>query len=682
MKKILSLTAALLTVCSFASAQIQDLASPDGKLVVSFKLTDTETPTYSVKYDGKDMLMDSPIGIMLDMGSKPTLQGLPQGREAGNGDFTKNLTLVSVKDNEAVADYSLDRIKVAHVNHKYVQRVITLQNASRQNIEFEFRVSDNDIAFRYNIPVGQQRKSTRVLFENSGFTFPDGTTTFLTDQSDAMIGWQRSKPSYEEGYTNDGPMSKKSGYGHGYTFPGLFHVGENGWVLLCETGVSSRYCGSRLGDCVNNTYKIEFPMPDENNGNGTVCPAVRLPGSTPWRTITVGSTLAPIVETTVMWDYVEPVYETTHKYKYGRGTWSWIVWQDASCNWDDQIKFIDLASAMNFEYILIDAGWDQNIGYDRMEQLIKYANSKNVDVFLWYSSSGNWNDITQSPINRMDNSVVRKKEMAWLEKVNCKGIKVDFWGGDKQETMQLYEEVLSDADDHGLMCIFHGCTMPRGWERMYPNYVGSEAVLASENLIFDQHFCDVEAQNTALHPFLRNSVASMEFGGCFMNRHIRRGNAGGNTRRTTDCHELATTVLFQNAIQNFALTPENLAGSGAEVKDYNAPGAPAPRICIDYLKEVPTTWDETVFIDGYPGKYIVLARRSGDRWYIAGNNATGGELRLDLDLPMLDKGDEFTLFSDELKTREPVRSSMKLKSKTFRITMADQGGFVAIKETR
>ena len=200
MKKILSLTAALLTVCSFASAQIQDLASPDGKLVVSFKLTDTETPTYSVKYDGKDMLMDSPIGIMLDMGSKPTLQGLPQGREAGNGDFTKNLTLVSVKDNEAVADYSLDRIKVAHVNHKYVQRVITLQNASRQNIEFEFRVSDNDIAFRYNIPVGQQRKSTRVLFENSGFTFPDGTTTFLTDQSDAMIGWQRSKPSYEEGY--------------------------------------------------------------------------------------------------------------------------------------------------------------------------------------------------------------------------------------------------------------------------------------------------------------------------------------------------------------------------------------------------------------------------------------------------------------------------------------------------
>ena len=158
---------------------------------------------------------------------------------------------------------------------------------------------------------------------------------------------------------------------------------------------------------------------------------MRLPGSTPWRTITVGADLKPIVETTVMWDYVEPLYAPSREYVYGRSTWSWIVWQDASCNWDDQVKFIDLASEMGWEYILIDAGWDENIGYERMEQLIKYANSKNVDVFLWYSSSGYWNDITQSPINKMDNSIIRKQEMAWLEKVGCKGIKVDFWGGDK-----------------------------------------------------------------------------------------------------------------------------------------------------------------------------------------------------------------------------------------------------------
>ena len=223
MKKIFAFAVGSVLACMGVFAQdgagIPDLTSPDGRLVVSFNLTGTESPTYSVKYDGKQMLEDSPIGIMLDMGSKPTLEGLPQGREAGNGDFTGNLTLVKNTVESAQVDYTMDRIKTAHVNHAYNAAVIELQNAARQNIEFEFRVSDNDIAIRYNIPKPRQRASTRVLFENTGFRFPDGTTTFLTPQSDAMIGWQRSKPSYEEGYSNDGQMNVRSQYGHGYTFP-------------------------------------------------------------------------------------------------------------------------------------------------------------------------------------------------------------------------------------------------------------------------------------------------------------------------------------------------------------------------------------------------------------------------------------------------------------------------------
>ena len=194
MKKIFAF--ALVSMLAFVgvsaqeSAGIPDLISPDGRLVVSFNLTGTENPTYSVKYDGKQMLEDSPIGIMLDMGSKPTLEGLPQGREAGNGDFTKNLTLVGTLTDNGTVDYTMDRIKTAHVNHEYSKAVFELQNEARQNIEFEFRVSNNDIAIRYNIPKPRQRASTRVLFENTGFRFPDGTTTFLTPQSDAMIGWQ------------------------------------------------------------------------------------------------------------------------------------------------------------------------------------------------------------------------------------------------------------------------------------------------------------------------------------------------------------------------------------------------------------------------------------------------------------------------------------------------------------
>ena len=179
-----------------------------------------------------------------------------------------------------------------------------------------------------------------------------------------------------------------------------------------------------------------------------------------------------------------------------------------------------------------------------------------------------------------------------------KGIKVDFWGGDKQETMRLYEDVLSDANDYGLMVIFHGCTLPRGWERMYPNYVGSEAVRASENLVFGQHECDIEAQNATLHPFIRNAVGCMEFGGCFLNKYLNKMNARRPIRRTTDEFELATAVLFQNPIQNFALAPNNLED--------------APAYCLDFLRGVPTTWDEIRYIDAYPGKYAVIAAINAD----------------------------------------------------------------------
>jgi hypothetical protein len=405
-------------------------------------------------------------------------------------------------------------------------------------------------------------------------------------------------------------------------------------------------------------------MAEENNGNGSTGAAFSLPGVTPWRTITVGSTLKPIVETTIAWDVVKPLYETANNYKYGRSTWSWILWQDESINMSDLKQYVDLAQSMGYEYTLVDAGWDVTIGRDKMPELINYAHERGVEPFIWYSSSGYWNDIVQSPTNCMDNPIIRKKEMQWLKSIGAKGIKVDFFGGDKQETMRLYEAILSDADDNGLMVIFHGCTLPRGWERMYPNYVGSEAVLASENIYFQQHFCDEEAFNATLHPFIRNTVGCMEFGGCFMNRRMSRDNNSRNYRRTTDAFELATTVLFQNPIQNFALAPNNL-------KD-------APEVCMNFLKTVPTTWDETVYIDGYPGKYVVLARRHGDTWYVGGVNAQKEALTLNLNLPMVKKGDKYSIIYDG-KDNEPVGESRTAKTAAVKVVMPANGGFVIVK---
>ncbi|MBO4664323.1 MAG: glycoside hydrolase family 97 catalytic domain-containing protein [Bacteroidaceae bacterium] len=664
------------TVGAFAQHSV--VSGPDGKLKLDFDLKNGK-PVYSVTYDGVQMLDESPLGFV-----------------ANFADFSQNLTFVKASEKHLAYDYTMDRSKFANVKVDANNLVVTLKNDKGMTYDIDFRVSNNDIAFRYVIPnqpdrAHEKKFSIRIMKECTGFDFPSSTTTFLTPQSDAMVGWKGTKPSYEEEYDYEAPMAKKSRFGHGYTFPGLFHVGgadaeatqkqgkkkveakPEGWVLVSETGVSSSYCGSRLSDMKGDgLYTLEFPMMEENGGNGTIEPAFALPGATPWRTITVGTSLKPIVETTVPWDYVEAQYATQNKYKYGRGTWSWIIWQDNSINYDDQVKYIGLAKAMGYEYVLVDNWWDNNIGKKRMEELVRYAKTQGVDVFLWYSSSGYWNDIEQGPINIMSNPIVRKQYMKWMKSLGVKGIKVDFFGGDKQETMRLYEAILSDADDNGLMVIFHGCTIPRGWERMYPNYVGSEAVLASENMFFGQHACDVEARDVATHPFIRNAIGCMEFGGCFLSRTINKGNDAskhGSKRVTTDCHELATTVLFQNPIQNFALAPENLNEIGKG-------GAPA--ICLDYMRNVPTTWEETVFIDGYPGKYCVLARKSGGKWYVAGNNNTGKPLTLKLNLPMVSKGDMITVYSDDLKTLEPQKKEQKAGA-TVAITMANQGGFVIVK---
>ena len=635
----------LTTVVSSLTAQNVVVNGPDGKLQVTVSCSEGGEASYSLVYNGKQMLESSPLGLETNLGS-----------------FIKGMKLTGHREKQIDTTYTQSRIKASRIHYRANELVCSFANDKGQKADVTFRVSNNDVAFRYTLPRQGDTGSIVVDGEETGFRFPAGTTTFLCSQSDAMIGWKRTKPSYEEEYKVDAPMDVRSQYGHGYTFPCLFKVGEDGWVLVSETGVDSRYCGSRLSDVAEgNLYTVAFPMPEENNGNGTVAPAFSLPGSTPWRTITVGETLKPIVETTVPWDVVEPLYETEHNYRMGRGTWSWILWQDGSINYDDPVRYIDLAAAMGYEYALIDNWWDTNIGHERMEQLIRYARSKKVDMFLWYSSSGYWNDIEQGPTNLMDNPIARKREMKWLQSQGVKGIKVDFFGGDKQETMRLYEAILSDADDHGLMVIFHGCTLPRGWERMYPNYVGSEAVLASENMVFNQHFCDEEAFNTCLHPFIRNSVGSMEFGGCFLNKRLNKGNDGGTTRRTTDVFQLATAVLFQNPVQNFALAPNNLTDVSP--------------VCIDFMKEVPTEWDETRFVDGYPGKYVVLARRHGDNWYLAAVNATGEPLKLKLDLPMF-AGKTVSSYSDDKHMQPQVRQQNVKSDGKFQLTVQPQGGFV------
>ena len=622
------------------------VSSPDKHIEVEVGLQD-QKPVYSIHLDDILFMEDSPLGLKTSI-----------------GDFSEGLSYAAQGTSVIKESYDLKKAKVSHVEYQANELIVKFVNVNQDTLAVQFRVSNSDVAFAYKLTAKERNTKVKILEEATGFNLPDDATSFITPQALPMTGWEQTKPSYEEEYTFDEALGTQSQYGVGYTFPALFKNAEKGWILISETNVDGSYPGARLGESdKNGLFPIAFPQEGENNGLGDAFAAMAMPAQTPWRTITMGKTLKPIVETTASFDLVEQRYEASQDYTMGRATWSWIVWQDNSINYEDQVKFIDLAEALNFEYVLIDNWWDANIGRERMEELVAYANSKNVDVVLWYNSNGFWNNAPQTPQDFMNTAYKRQQEMAWLQEIGVKGLKIDFFGGDKQMTMQLYEDILNDANDYGLAITFHGCTLPRGWEKMYPNYVTSEAVRASENLIFTQYALDKHAYYSTILPFTRNPVGAMDFAPVFLNKRLSRDQKGGTVRKTTDAFELATAVLYFSPIQHFGLTPNNLDEQ--------------PEFVLDFLRAVPTVWDETVYIGGEPGDYAAIARRKGDIWYLAVTNGEQEKKTLELDLPMF-KNAEATLIYDA-KDKTAAQKTVKVKSNgKLKIDVLGEGGALLI----
>lgn len=639
----------LLTSSVFAWADDVIVSSPNNKLQVTVSDAGGRLH-YTATLDGQQMLLPSALGLKTSI-----------------GDFTRNLSIKNHEVKTKNYDYKMRGTKASSANYQANCLLMDIQTKDGMKMNITFQVSDNDIAFRYALPrqnVGRREmKRVRIMSEMSSFNFPDGTTTFISPQIGPETGWEQTKPSYEEGYSADAPMATPSQYQHGYIFPALFHL-PNGWALVAETGVGSNYCGSHLSDYqAGNGYTIAYPDKGENNGFGSDFAAIPLPGETPWRTITLGTSLKPIVETTISYDVVEPRYAPSTDYKPGRYTWSWLIWQDKSINYDDQVKFIDLAAAMGFEYCLVDNWWDTQIGRDRISELSRYAQSKGVHLLLWYNSNGFANDAPQGPRDCMNTAIAREREMKWMQSIGIKGIKVDFFGGDKQEVMRFYEDILSDANRYGLQVVFHGCTIPRGWEKMYPNFVASEAVLASENVFFNEGAAIKEPFDLTLHPFCRNATASMDWGGIIMNKHLSKDNKSRHSRKTTDIFEMASGLIMQTSVQCVAMQPNNLEE--------------LPQFEMDFLKALPTTWDETRYIDGYPGKYVVLARRHGNDWYVAGLSAEKQPLALTLDLPMFTPGQALQYYVDDKKTGEPSLTTLKVDKKgKAKVILQPNGGLI------
>jgi hypothetical protein len=430
---------------------------------------------------------------------------------------------------------------------------------------------------------------------------------------------------------------------------------------VSEGSLPRNYCGTRLrSESPDGEYSVGFPDPREIFPGGPVNPESPLPWLTPWRIIVVGS-LQTIAESTLGIDLADkPAYRRSPSVQPGKASWSWPLLGDNQTTYDTQKRFIDYAADMGWRYCLIDALWDKQIGYDKVADLVKYARGKGVSILLWYNSAGSWNVAPQTPRDKMLTHESRITEFEKLKAMGVAGLKIDFFGGDGQSVVDYYLDILHDAAPYGFAMNFHGATLPRGWQRTYPNLMTMEAIKGMEYCTFEQVNADEEPTHATMLPFTRNVFDPMDFTPMALDRINKRVQ-----RRTTSAFELALPVLFTSGITHYAEIPAGMAK--------------APDYVREFIKGIPNVWDDTKFIAGQPGKFVVLARQGGDRWYLAGINGETTEKKLTLDLSKL-RVRSGTLITDgdggNLSFRQ---ETIHLASdKKLEVTLPPHGGFVAV----
>jgi hypothetical protein len=617
------------------------VASPNGRIAVRLALDAGGAPLYSVQLDGKPLLLSSKLGLVRE-----------------DADFSRGLKLASESPSEQVVDdYELLTSKRRSNHYVANKRVVDLVGASGEHLQVIFQVSDDGVAFRYFFP---RTSSTvyRLRSEASSYRFLPDTQAWLQPMSAAKTGWKGVNPSYEELYEKEITVGTPSPTGAGWVYPGLFRSGDV-WMVVSESSLPRNYCGTRLRSTwLSTEYTLGFPDPLERRGNGPVNPESTLPWLTPWRFIALG-TLKTIVESTLGTDLAEKPAAGAKVPRNGPGkaSWSWPLLGDDHTTFDVQKQFIDYAAEMNWGYTLVDALWDKQIGYDKLAELVDYAKSKGVRILVWYNSAGDWNSAPQTPRDLMLTHESRMREFQRLQAIGVAGLKVDFFGGDGQSMIDYYRDILDDAAPFGFLMNFHGATLPRGWQRTYPNLMTTEAVRGLEFVTFDQKNAEDEPTHSAMLPFTRNVFDPMDFTPMVLDR-IQRIE-----RRTRSGFELALAVLFTSGIQHYAEIPEGMAK--------------APGYVREFLRHVPSIWDDVKFVDGFPGRYVVLARRAEGRWYVAGINAQKTPMDVTLPLAGLGIRGTGTLIADGEGGNLSFRTG-RVEGKSAVVNLRDRGGFVMV----
>lgn len=615
------------------------ISSPDGAVRVTVRVSEQGKPTYSVAYKQAELIRTSRLGLQL-----------------ADDDFTQGLMLGSASKVEPVTDsYTLTNDKRATCRYQANRRVVAFANRQGHQFHVVFQVSNDGVAFRYLLP-GKSQEVKRIVAEKTSFHLPAAAKGWLHPHAAAQTGWANTQPSYEEYYKMGLAAGTPSSLGQGWSFPALFEAAGH-WVLLTEADLDRTYCGTHLAHLSpDGEYSVALAQPREGTTpTAAVLPESALPWRTPWRVIVLGPTLGTIVESTLTTDLSAPAKLQDQSFiKPGKAAWSWALLKDPATVYDVQKNFIDYAADMKWNYCLIDALWDKQIGYDKVTELATYARAKNVDLLLWYNSNGSWNQAPQTPLNQLYDPATRKKEFARLKQMGIKGVKIDFFGGDGQSMMNYYQDLLDDAAQAGLLVNFHGATLPRGWTRTYPHLMTMEAVRGFEFLTFEQANTDQEPTHCAVLPFTRNAVGPMDFTPvCFSEIPERN-------RLTTNGFELALSVLFQSGIQHYAEVPEGMKKQPAYV--------------VDFLRQLPPRWEDVKFLAGYPGQYAVVARKANGKWYVAGINGNAVDKTITLDLSALGATKGGTLITDGSTSRE--FSTRRFEGPALTLPVKARGGFV------
>ena len=616
------------------------LYSPNKQLRLELHLNAEGNVLYSIYFKNRQVLDLSRLGLKTSLLGENTIFETIRMDRSG------------IKED----NYQTKNAKRSNNHYRYTGYQLRLSNG-KVELPVQFQISDNGVAFRYYIPK-QSNTPIEVEEELTSYHFTPDTKAFLQPVAVAKSGWEATNPSYEENYEQDIPVGTTERTNTGWVYPALFHKGDD-WIAITEAGLDGSYCATRLSaQSPNGNYKVTFPDQREvvSRPNGLL-PFSDTSFYSPWRIIAVGS-LKEVSESTLGTDAAPTSKYPASLCQPGQASWSWINSKDDYIVYAEQKKYIDFAADMHWKYCLVDVNWDTKIGYGKMAELSRYAQSKNVGLLLWYNSAGDWNTVKYTPKNKLLTHESRVQEFARLKKMGIKGVKIDFFGGDGRSVIQYYVAILNDAATYGMLVNFHGATLPRGWARTYPNLMTTEAVKGFEMVTFDQKAADQEANHVAMLPFTRNLFDPMDFTPMNLYRIPT-----GVQRRTTTGFELATGVLFLSGIQHFAESSEGMSHMPPYVKAF--------------LQNLPGYWDDVQFMDGYPGKFVVIARRSGKKWYIAGINAENNAKQVKLEAAFLKKAKSVTLFAD---SAAPVfvRKTAFVNGST--ISMQPNGGFVVVAE--